>query len=95
MALFLLLSVVALLVWDVLSTQYVLDHGGTEVNPAMRALMSAIGVPAALVLPKLFIMGGALYVWFEGFYVIPVLAILALIYMAVGLFNLRSIRNIK
>lgn len=43
---------------DVLSTVHILKRGGTELNPAMRKLMDAVGVIPALVLTKAAFLAG-------------------------------------
>lgn len=50
-----------LLALDVATTLYVLHRGGSEINPAMRALMRLMGAPAALVVSHVAIGWAAWY----------------------------------
>lgn len=81
---------VILQVLDVLTTVYILDHGGRELNPALRFLMNKLGVKPALVLFKCLI----IYAFYTP---MPDLAmqVVILFYVAVITNNFLAIRKLK
>lgn len=75
----------ALLALDVATTWYVMERGGAEANPVMRAIMARIGVGPGLLLSHILV--GAL-AWWMGPYVGPrSLWCLSAAFAAIGAWN--------
>lgn len=91
--LILLIWLVALQPLDAASTWALLRAGGRELNPLLRALMRAVGVPAALLLAKAALLA-ALAAWHAA---LPTWALLlaCLAYSALVLNNWRLWRRAR
>lgn len=84
-----LYGLIALQVFDLLTTLYLLKRGGSELNPILSKLQGLLGRDGAIVAAKAALIGALLY------FPIPDWALIAstALYVVVVLHNLRQIKS--